>query len=285
MQPHPLDRIRCQCESIGDAVRWACLLEATAPKAGNVYPGREFGDLSFTDFVSAAEIAADAFNIPARRFSESILSAVQLNQSVIGSNANLGILLLLGPLTEVAHEFDRRVSQKNIAHTLSLLTEQDASNVFQAIRLATPGGLGKVDKMDVTEHNSESSGDELNLVEAMRLGRERDSIALQYTTDFADLLERIVPVIDRAIIACGDVLTGIANAHLELLASQPDTLIARKCGKEIAMGVMERAKQVDLENKESRDDFDRYLRSDGNRLNPGTTADLIAAGLFVLILR
>ena len=30
-------------------------------------------------------------------------------------------------------------------------------------------------------------------------------------------------------------------------------------------------------------DFDFWLRADGHRRNPGTTADLIAAGLFVLL--
>jgi len=30
-------------------------------------------------------------------------------------------------------------------------------------------------------------------------------------------------------------------------------------------------------------DFDFWLRSDGHRRNPGTTADLIAAALFVLL--
>jgi triphosphoribosyl-dephospho-CoA synthase len=30
------------------------------------------------------------------------------------------------------------------------------------------------------------------------------------------------------------------------------------------------------------DDFDVWLRADGHRRNPGTTADFIAAGLFVI---
>jgi triphosphoribosyl-dephospho-CoA synthase len=77
-----------------------------------------------------------------------------------------------------------------------------------------------------------------------------------------------------------------------LLSTGCDSLIARKNGLEGANVVKQRASQV-LARKESRDpdwikswiEFDQWLRADGNRRNPGTTADLIAAALMVSLVR
>jgi len=67
-------------------------------------------------------------------------------------------------------------------------------------------------------------------------------------------------------------------------------LIARKCGSEEAREASDRAAAV-LECGGPRDElyrnelaeFDFWLRMCGHRRNPGTTADLIAAGLFALL--
>jgi triphosphoribosyl-dephospho-CoA synthase len=72
-----------------------------------------------------------------------------------------------------------------------------------------------------------------------------------------------------------------------LIAQHGDSLIARKCGPEMAKKAATIAGQVLSSGKpgdetyyEALADFDFWLRSDGHRRNPGTTADLIAAALF-----
>ena len=83
------------------------------------------------------------------------------------------------------------------------------------------------------------------------------------------------------------------------MAKYPDSLIARKCGndtaahaqmlaaKAVELLTVENATEVGPESIESFwtcvADLDFWLRSDGHRRNPGTTADLIAASLFVSI--
>ena len=69
-----------------------------------------------------------------------------------------------------------------------------------------------------------------------------------------------------------------------------DLLIARKCGEKTAQQAADRASNVlqsgtPLEEPYERAlaDFDFWLRCDGHRRNPGTTADLLTAGLFVLL--
>ena len=88
-----------------------------------------------------------------------------------------------------------------------------------------------------------------------------------------------------------DLLDAIAHAHLELVAAVPDTLIARKMGRAAAEAVSARAQQVlarggwhSRAGRAAAGGLDRWLRRDGNRLNPGTSADLMAASLFVWLL-
>lgn len=40
--------------NVGLAAQLACLLEASAPKPGNVSPGRHFSDLRYEDFLASA---------------------------------------------------------------------------------------------------------------------------------------------------------------------------------------------------------------------------------------
>ena len=52
---------------------------------------------------------------------------------------------------------------------------------------------------------------------------------------------------------------------------------------EIAVDVQRRAQTIDLDDPASIASFDDSLRADAHPLNPGTTADLIAAALYVLL--
>jgi triphosphoribosyl-dephospho-CoA synthase len=77
---------------------------------------------------------------------------------------------------------------------------------------------------------------------------------------------------------------------LRLMAEFGDSLIARKCGVEMSGRVQVRAAGI-LANgwphapDSHREllDFDEFLREDGHRRNPGTTADLVAAILFAAL--
>ncbi len=277
--------VRCPA----DAVRWACVLEATAPKAGNVYPGKPFEDLTYRDFIVAADIAAESLGESGRRYSERIAGAVQQTVRATGTNVNLGIVLLLGPIVaadelvekQTDTEFGLRPGQWSgaIGDVLDRSDEMDAKNIFAAIAGSSAGGLGRPQQMDVTG----PMGHPPDLLRAMRYAQSYDRIARQYATGFDDLIQNVVPVLRQSLTESGDLLTGIARAHLRLLALEPDSLIARKNGQPVADQVQSHAQQVDLDDPGSVADFDDFLRSAGHPLNPGTTADLIAAGLYCLL--
>ena len=87
-----------------------------------------------------------------------------------------------------------------------------------------------------------------------------------------------------------DLETAIIFCHLRLLAGDPDSLIARKCGLAEAAEASARASRVlalgwpgSPAGQRAMADLDAWLRAEGNRRNPGTTADLVAACLFVAL--
>ena len=272
----PLDAIRAQINDDADAIRWACILEATAPKVGNVHPTCSFEDLCYQDFVVAAYQTAKHLTRQDVPLSRRMFDAVHQCRHATSTNVNLGIVLLLGPLVAApSHETDA------IAAVLSSFTPQDGRIILDAIRIAGAGGLGDSDSMDVAVESNQG----VDVLAAMTLAKSYDRIALQYAENFADLLRNVVPVVERNIRQKGDLLSGVSEAHLEILSAKVDTLIARKCGMDVAADVRKRAQAVDRNDAQSIADFDRFLRSRGNRLNPGTTADLIAVALFVLFCR
>jgi triphosphoribosyl-dephospho-CoA synthase len=264
---------------IADWIRTACRLEVLAPKPGNVYPGAEFDDLAVDDFLRSADLIAPILaETRSRGVGAAILDAVESTQSALGRNTNLGIILLLAPLAAVP--LDRPLSA-GIADVLSRTDVKDARLLYRAIRRAQPGGMGHSAEQDLSDEPT------LPLVGIMRLAEHRDRIAAQYANGFRDVLEFAVPELLAWVSRCESTSEAIVGLHLSLLAQRPDTLIARKCGAEVAQESARRAAAV-LDagwpypdgGRAACDHLNQWLRADGHRRNPGTTADLIAATLF-----
>lgn len=267
---------------LAEWIRKACVLEATARKPGNVHPGAAFADLTYADFVKSAgvvaPILADASHVGV---GETIFRAALATQQAVGTNSNLGILLMLTPLAAVPLNITLK---EGVSQVLSDLTEGDARWLYRAIALAQPGGMGKVPEGDVA---SEPTG---TLLEMMQLAAERDRIASEYATGFAITLNFALPFLEGIEDFEHRWEKAIIELHLRLMAEYPDTLIARKCGPAIAEESAERARKVleagPLDNPnviQKLNDFDHWLREDGHKRNPGTTADLIAAALFAYL--
>ena len=88
---------------VASAVQLACLLEASAPKPGNVSPGRPFRDMGFDDYLASAAAIGPAFTrVGERDLGGTILEAVQATRRWTRANTNLGIVLLAAPIARAA---------------------------------------------------------------------------------------------------------------------------------------------------------------------------------------
>jgi triphosphoribosyl-dephospho-CoA synthase len=267
--------------TVRQCVTLACLLEATAPKPGNVHRGADFEDLVFLDFiVSAVAIGEVLDGTPTRGVGASILAAMEATHEQVRTNTNLGTVLLLAPLAAIPRE---QPLSTGIAHVLTALGPGDARAVYAAIRLAQPGGLGRVKDMDVQDPAPR------DLLAAMREAAPRDLVARQYVEGFTQVFAAAEQLATHR--RQGWTLSdSIIHTHVQLMADFPDSLITRKCGMEAALTAARMAAAVlatggpqDPGYQEALADLDFWLRSDGHRRNPGTSADLIAAGLFVAL--
>jgi triphosphoribosyl-dephospho-CoA synthase len=164
-------------------------------------------------------------------------------------------------------------------------TVADAADVYAAIRQAAPSGLGHAESQDVAEPPS------VTLREAMALAAGRDAIAREYQTDFALTFEMGAPTLREARRA-GLVWTdATVETYLSLLASVPDSHISRKLGLAEAERVSRRAAEASAAGgvrtsagRAALAELDAELRDPRNSRNPGTTADLTAAALCVVIM-
>ncbi len=263
----------------------ACIWEVMSRKVGNVHPGAAFADIDAVSFLVSAALVTPNFG---RRqdyedVGGTILASVRRTRAVVESNTNLGILLLLTPLAHPGAPMDKEGFSRHVLN-LERCGVAAARDVYEAIRVAGPGGLGEAAEQDVREEPT------VSLLEAMRLAADRDMVARQYANGFADVFDFGVPTFVDAFRRFGCVEAAVIDSQLHWLAEYPDTLIARKAGAAAAEDVQRRAADVlrlgglrTPEGRRSGVEFDAHLRSDGNKLNPGTTADLITACLFVAL--
>jgi triphosphoribosyl-dephospho-CoA synthase len=275
---------------IAAAAQLACLLEAAAPKPGNVSPGRPFGDMRYEDFLaSAAAIGAPFASAGSAPLGTMIHEAMTATRRWTHVNTNLGLVLLIAPLAKAAFEVATTGPavtapqlRTSVRRVLTETTIEDAREVYAAIRLAGPGGLGTAPEGDV------SSGPSGTLTDMMRLAAGRDGIASEYATAFETTFGLGAPALARA---RQDDLSwdeAVVETFLQLLAAAPDTHVVRRGGARLAAAVSRHAAEAlaaggprTAARAARVAAMDAALRRADHRANPGTTADLCGAALFV----
>jgi triphosphoribosyl-dephospho-CoA synthase len=283
---------------VATAAQLACLLEVSAPKPGNVSPGRHFTDTRYEHFLSsAAAIGLPLSGAGARPLGATVLLAVEATRQWTRSNTNLGIILLLAPLARAALRdgpaeqlaleavVEHDVLRAAVRDVLDAATVEDAQGVYIAIRRAAPGGLGRVEAQDVADAPT------LTLLETMRLAEHRDGVAREYTTRFTTTFECGAPALRSAREEGLPWDDAVVETFLTLLADAEDTHIIRRAGIAIASEVSRQARAVlaaggvrSVAGRRAISALDASLRASGNAANPGTAADLTAASIFVVLL-
>lgn len=267
-------------ETIRSAYEAACRQEIEALKPGNVHLFADGHRMTADQFLTSASASSGPLTDPSLPFGRRIREAVRATRDAVATNTNLGIILLCGPLARAAEmEGDLR---QNLRKVLEAITLDDTAAIFEAITLASPGGLGQAPTHDVRDKP------QAGLLDAMRAAAGRDMIARQYIVDFADIFDVGLPAIEAAFSRGESGMWPAVRVYLKFLTSFPDSHVLRKHGAEIALKLREEASLVELRLAGTEDekervrlllDFDRSLKD--RAINPGTSADLTVACLLV----
>jgi triphosphoribosyl-dephospho-CoA synthase len=218
-----------------------------------------------------------------------------------GGNTLLGTIILLSPIAVAAGKtlkennniIDLQKLRKNIKAAITATTPEDAVALYEAIDIAKPGGLNKVPKFDAAKPYAKQELRETHttLFDVFEISREYDSISNELVNNYSIVFDTALPFLKRQLETQDSIYDSTVHTFLKILAEKPDTLIARKVGWKKARCISNQARQIlqlgGLKTKKGRDalaEFDKNLRDSENKLNPGTTADLITATLALHIL-
>jgi triphosphoribosyl-dephospho-CoA synthase len=282
---------------------------SSSPKPGNVDRCHDFSDIRFHHFLTSAVSAYPVFRkaassegSPGSLILEGVAAWGDWN---LRSNTHFGSLVLLIPLVlaagrmaghEQGQETKQDESQENgpddgvdngleeeLARVLRSTTVQDAIDFYRAFDLAG-ARVVQVDDFSLKDPDWERKLIEGNqsLLELMRLSLGHDIVAREWATDFERSFQLAGRL--REMVSIYGLNDGVVRTFLEALAEVPDSLISAKFGKERAVEVSRMAIDALLDstlNKAREMDCELNNRD----MNPGSTADLIAASLFISLLR
>ncbi|MGB9987682.1 triphosphoribosyl-dephospho-CoA synthase [Salarchaeum japonicum] len=264
----------------------ALLLEvAGTPKPGNVDRHRDLAGLRFEHFLAGAVGArpglADAES--GAPVGEAFERAVAGMSDQSGGNTQFGCLLLLTPLVRAAAE--RGLTPESVSNVVEHTTVADAAGFYRAfdhVDVAVPDLPDDAYALDVRRGSDavpelESRG--LTLSDVMAESAPADGNAVEWTSGFP----RTFAAADHIESGDGLILDRAADAFLFLLADEPDSLVAGQHGPETAREVSERASELLDAPRADVAAFADDLVARG--VNPGTTADITSAALFVALER
>ncbi|WP_336364137.1 triphosphoribosyl-dephospho-CoA synthase [Halalkalicoccus salilacus] len=265
----------------------ALLLEvAGTPKPGNVDRRRDLPGLRFEHFLAGAVGAGEGLRDAAAGapVGEAFERAVRGMADQEGGNTQFGALLLLVPLVRAASE--DALSADGTTAVVEATTVEDAAAFYRAFEHCEvfvddpPEDAPKLDVRRGSEAIPDLERRGLTLLDVMRLSEAEDDVAREWTHGF----ERSFRTAERIAESEGPLSKRGAQAFLDLLAERPDTLVAKKHGERVAEEAMQRARRArDNADPDAVEALAEAFVEEG--INPGTTADIVAAGLFVALER
>lgn len=300
---------------ISQCLELAILLEASTHKPGNISVVTNFENTRYEHFLASAVAVSPAFESAAkkgiavaqRKIDASDVGVGHLIRSCVaeidrwqkGGNTLLGTVILLVPIaagagmTPAQEDLNILLLRKNLKLIVESTTPTDAINLYQAMEIAKPSGLGKAPDLDINDPASKKKiiNEHIPLYKVFKIAEKYDTICSEWVNNYPLTFDTAYHYLVKQIDKAKDLNVAITNTFLKVLAEYPDTFIARKVGIEKAREVSTRANQV-LElgalettlGKQSLREFDLELRKSGNLLNPGTTADIVAAALTLIVL-
>ncbi len=297
---------------ISQCLQLAILLEVSTTKPGNVNFMVGFEGTRAEHFLASAVAAAPSFeeaanrgiNIANKTFPVSKAGIGELIKTCVtdigawqkGGNTLLGTIMLFVPIavaagmTKTKNNFslDMVALRANVKSAVQSTTAQDAVDLYEAVNIANPSGLNKSNELDVNNPQSKQQllKDNISLFKVFQIGAPYDDVCSEWVNNYPITFTEAYPYLMEQLKTKGDLNQAIVHTFLKILSEHPDTFIARKADKEKAREISNDAKNAlqigGLETQAGRksiNGLDLKLRGSGNRLNPGTTADITATTL------
>ena len=302
---YPLSSYIARCAQLA-----MCLEVSASPKPGNIDRHNDYEDTRYEHFLASAtgiypviEEASSETDGVGKFIRNAVTESVMWQR---GGNTHFGAFLLLVPLSMAAGE----ILQEDEPFTIQQLVESayrivkntgttDSVDFYSCFETA---GV-KVNPADEFDLQNKAAIDELNerdmsLYKLMDIARGYDLIANEWVTGFkrcAACAEIIIDGMNNDLYP-SKVKTDINDitvyAFMKTLAENEDTFISTKYDDITAACVSGQAKAIIEEMYKSHQDFETILplieKLDKEllekKINPGSTADIIIAGLFIALL-
>ncbi len=305
-----------KAQHISKCLQLAIMLEVSSPKPGNVSFTSNFEGTIVEHFLASSVAAGPTFqkaaylgnSVAERRLDVGKVGlgelirdcAVDVNAWQHGGNTILGTVMLFVPIAVAAgmtptkenYHSDFSILRKNIDLAVKSTTAWDSVHLYEAVAAASPSGLGDAPDLDVNDPASKERllKENVNLFEVFKIASGYDDICYEWVHNYPITFDLAYPYLMKQL-ETKPLHTAVVHTFLKILSEHPDTFITRKVGKEKAREVSAEAKVVlelgGLETEKgikSISEFDKKLRAKSNSTNPGTTADLTAAGLAICTL-
>ena len=290
---------------IAKTAQIASVLEVSGhPKPGNVHRTQDFPDMVFEDFLISGVVIGDTMKKAAKRglkFGPDTLDKIEIGKLIkeavietnkwVANNTNLGIIMLLTPLSAAAGmSSDIDELQDNVDRIMRDTTPYDAANLYDAINIADAGGMGEKNELDVGNDDSKKQliDKGINMFDVLDLSAQWDMLAFELTRTMPITFEIGYPTFN-GVRQINNINNATVQTFLTILSIYSDTLIARKFDVETAQKVSDDARLIIAEGGILTDkgtdminEFDKDLVK--KNLNPGTTADLTASSVMVALL-
>lgn len=326
--------LRRACDDIMRAAQLAACLEVSGtPKPGNVHRTFDYPDTRFEHFLAGGvalgpptrAVALRGVRCGLREVAEPMVGIGRGVKAMVsevkrwhrGGNTHLGTCLLFAPLAAgagyvaAAHgRFEPGSLRQATVRLMERTTVEDSVYIYAAIAEAGGSALGKVSDTGAPDVRDESASRKLRqrrltLWTAMWNASRWDNVAREWPTGMKTSFEIGYPTLLETMRETGDINVATVHAFLAILATEPDTFIARKVGlrktenveeavkiglteasaiSEEAQAILREGGLTSRRGREALARLDEKLRKSKGLLNPGSSADLTASSLFIALL-
>lgn len=253
------------------------------PKPGNIDRDHDYSDTKYEDFIAAAIGVYPVLERACRNdgIGQLILDACE--ESTYwqpGGNTHFGAYILLFPLIKAATSnfHDLQNTAINIARETTVDDAVQFYRAFGKVQVKMKGS----EELDVTDEKSleEIRQRGLTLFGIMEMSSKNDLVAREWTNGFSRSFKAAELIAERRL--TGTLNDAVVLTYLDLLADEPDTFISKKYDMAKAIYVQGLAIDVQERRMTLNELSNRLYRE---KINPGSTADIIIAGIFIALLR